>query len=219
MDTKNIIRSSISTLDKTVEIGSDTVSPVVNPVVDSLKNDLAKKIVSDSWKQLLHPELIGVNEEPAAQGDLQEGEFLDFAGKTAKEQKPQITPAINYSGEFQQNIEIVREQGENATKSRVQEIIVELAQVKNSSREVEQTVKDINFTLQPRNPGVYDLGFFEKIRSIVGQAQVTAENSANWIAAVTIKSSRKIWDERSQHGRNTAFTLSGERTAATSSVG
>ena len=74
------VGNTLATLDKTVEIISDAAAPVVNPLLNSLKQE-GEELVTRTWRQLLTPELIPVNEGPVSQGDLQEGEFLTLAGK------------------------------------------------------------------------------------------------------------------------------------------
>jgi len=212
----NVAQQILAPLDKTVEIISDTVGPVAHPVLDSLKMDLGKRIISDSWRQLLSPEIVPVNEGPVSEGDLEEGAFLTLGGKM---EKPKNAPAIEYSRDFEQSIEVVRRNGETQTQARVRDIIVELSQVKNSSREVANAVKDINLTLEPTNAGIYELSFFERVRSLVKQAQAKAEDAGGWIAATGNKSFRKEYKRVSQSGQNSKWLLSGERTPATSSVG
>lgn len=191
-----------------IEAIRDVSFDVAKGVGSSIKHDLVEQSISDAWDQLL-----GIESKPQTQnasGDLQEGQEIVFI----KKERVEAAPAINYASEIihaEKRTEN-RENGELETK--IEEIMIEIKKLSNSSQELQVTFQDITVEALPVSPGKYHLNFFEWMLITIQNARMRIEDSAAWIGVVSGKKNKKdYWSLSKKHG--TSYMLSGERTAAT----
>ncbi len=177
-------------------------------VGSSLATDLAGAGASDFFGQLFGTEV--AKEKPRKEsGDLQEGQALEL--KKAK-QEAAIEPGINYVREII-HADKASSHEDRAIKIRVEEILIEIKKLTDSSKELEIQFKDIAIETQVVNPGKYHENLFEWIFSVIKTARMRIQESAGWLTAMHSKKDRKYWAMFKKHG--TTFGLSNERVVAT----
>lgn len=178
--------------------------------------DEGKKAISDAWKKQLIPHSKNEEEQnpehrSAKSGDLKPGEELDLTEKKLQA----IEPAINYIQEILHAERKVQVKDDQETKVKIQEIIIEIKKLTNSSRELAIEFKDIEKMEQvPQNAGKYHANFVEWVLSMVKSARERVDNAISWTNAIKNKKSQKTyWNLFKKHG--TSFGLSSERLVAT----
>lgn len=212
MSTKKQKRRTIQTEDS-IEALKGLPSSVRKTVAQEGKN-----VVSDIWKQMLHPDALPQNEakpqrtQVQKSGDLKPGEELSLK---EEKQLQAIEPGINYSREIIHAERKIQAENTHETKVRIQEIIIEIKKLTKSSKELSIQFKDIEKMEQlPANAGKYHANFVEWVLSMVRSARERVDNAISWTSAMkSKKSQRTYWNLFKKHG--TSFGLSGERTVAT----
>ncbi len=200
-----------------IEAVRDTAMALGSSVVGSVKDDLAKGIMTDLWDQMLGTEIGKGNAIKQTSGDLMEGQEISFKKQPKEEKaknKPRIEAAIDYTGEIIHAERRITQVQNRELETKVQEIIVELKKLTKSSKELEVTFRDITVEQVPVKAGKYHLNFFEWMLSTIRSARQRIEDSGNWANVFAAKKTkREYWSLFKKHG--TSFGLSGERIVAT----
>lgn len=183
---------------------------------------VAKNELGEEWKTVMK-QALGYAEDAQAEavkaeklsGELKEGEEISFTKKEKIERRVEGDPDIRYVDKLL-HAEKYKAQAETSEiKQKLAEIHMELKKITEKSKELEISFKQVaTETIQGNvKPGKYHLNFVEWMLSTIQSARVRIESSANWMAAVAGKKSKKdYWSLAKSHG--TSFTLSGERVAA-----
>ncbi len=172
----------------------------------ALAKDLAGAGASDFFGQLLG---IETPKSKSESGDLQEGEALDLR----KIKDAVIEPGTDYVREIVHTERVTMSEENRAIKIRVEEILVEIKRLAESSRELETQFKDVVVETQIVKPGKYHQNFFEWVFSTIKIARMRIEESVGWMSAMHSKKDKKYWAMFKKHG--TTFGLSNERVVAT----
>lgn len=202
-------QKAIQTVDS-IEAIKDIPTSVKKTAEEAVKGG-----VSDLWKQMLgrgeFAQAEDEDENEKVQGELKPGEELDLR----REKKLQtIEPGIDYAREIVHAERKIQAETSQETKVRIQEIIIEIKKLTNSSKELAVQFKDIEKMEQiPTNAGKYHANFVEWILSMVRSARERVDNAVSWTTALKSKKNQKqYWSLFKKHG--TSFGLSGERVVA-----
>jgi len=183
--------------------------------------DEGKKIVADIWKQFLDPN--PKNEQSSTQenqtvnaqkkqGELAPGEEVDLR---QEKKLAHVEPGIDYVREIVHAERKIQAENSHETKVRIQEIIVEIRRLTNSSKELAIQFKDVEkMEHVPSNAGKYHTNFVEWVLSMIRGAREKVDNALSWTSTLkSKKSQRQYWHLFKKHG--TSFGLSGERVVST----
>ncbi len=185
----------------------ESLGNLMQGVGSSLATDLAGAGASDFFGQLFGTEV--AKEKPHREsGNLQEGQELEL--KKAK--LAAIEPGTDYVREII-HADKASSGEDRAIRIRVEEILIEIKKLTDSSKELEIQFKDIAIEAQVVNPGKYHENLFEWIFSVIKTARMRIEESTGWLTAMHSKKDRKYWAMFKKHG--TSFGLSNERVVAT----
>ncbi len=181
-------------------------------VLSSVKQDVGHDSVYDAWDQFLGKP--GSHESYADSGEMMAGEEIDFEGIKNKDTVAHVEPGDNYHREI---VEVgKRKTSENSREIevKIQEIIIEIKQLTNSSSELKEKVKIIAVEQMAEAPGVYHLNFLEQVLEWIKDARMNVEDSLAWFQALrSKKASRQYGVLAKKHGAS--FMLSGERAPVT----
>lgn len=180
---------------------------------------------ANRWKQQAAEQILALEEDvQKLSGDLKAGESLDLTQVDQKqavqessypEAKAYMTPGIDYHREFStvRETKIIKEDTRQL-QIRIDQILVELRNLTNSSQELAVQFEDVSMEHAPAQAGTYHLNFFEWVFSVVRKARERIEESQTWLAMFKSKKGQKTyWNMFQKHG--TTFGLSGERVVAT----
>jgi hypothetical protein len=185
-------------------------------VINTVKDDLLEESISSAWQQLLGTSKkdgqTEANGQQAMSGDLTEGQELVLARKQQKvaERLANIEAGYDYKSEILHFEKRESQENQAQTSSRIQEVLIEIKQLSSSVKELEVEVKDISMDRVPAKAGKYHEGFFDYLLTIIRNARLRVENSADWMHAVAGKKAKKgYWDSAKKHG--TSYTLASDR--------
>lgn len=169
-----------------------------------------KKAIFDAWQEILNPN--PKSEQRKVSGDLRPGEELNFK---EEKQTVHVEAGIDYAGEIIHAEKRAEAQTEHETKTRIQEILIEIKQLTKSSKELSVQFKDVaKVEAVPEKAGKYDINFIEWVLAMIRSAQKRVETAVSWTQALHSKRNQKqYWSLFKKHG--TSFGLSGERVVAT----
>lgn len=193
------------------------------PVSEQAKQ-MAKDAVRESWEQMFSGTPSAVTEQlfGSAGGELVAGEKITLTKRTdtqAQEREQEVKEVVSaehmeYFRTIQNADKISENKTENEVKRAVEEIRMEIKRLRETSKIVEQTVKDATADKAPVKPGKYHISFFQFVLSILRDATRKLEDTASYGAVFSSrKQQSKYWNKYKKHG--TMFGLSGERTTAT----
>ncbi|MDO8620823.1 MAG: DUF5660 domain-containing protein [Candidatus Levybacteria bacterium] len=193
-----------------VEAVRDTLSAVPQSIAKNTQDALG-----DIWEQFLGINKYAKEEAQNLSGDLAEGKELNLKKlKEEQEKKKDITPGINYTAEIVHAQERVVSQENQETKAQIQQIIVELKKLVESSEELRTEFREITVEQRVAKPGKYHQSFFEWMLVTIRQARAKVEDSKAWLSMFKSKKAKKeYWSMFKKHG--TTFGLSNERVVAT----
>jgi hypothetical protein len=189
-------------------------------VVEMVKDDILEESVTTAWSQLLGGNSKDSEENKDAQeammsGDLVEGQEIELVRRQQQIEK-QVAKIANIEAGYDYKNEILHfeqketQENQNQTSSHIQEILVEIKQLSNSVRELEVEVKDVAMDTVPVKAGKYHESFFDYLLTVLKNARLRVENSANWMHALSGKKAKKgYWDNAKKHG--TSYSLSADR--------
>lgn len=190
-----------------------------NALGNTVKQE-SKNLMSDALAQVANLE----RDVQKLSGELQVGESIDLTHvEKAQANKPSypefkemIQPGYEYHRPFARVTEtkaVVKEDTKQI-QIRIDQIVMELKMLTNSSQELEIQFKEVSMAETPVEPGAYHLNFFEWVFSIVQKARERIEESQAWLSMFKSKKKQKgYWNMFKKHG--TTFGLSGERVVAT----
>lgn len=213
--TKSKKKIPVQNYEDQIERFRDFAGGVTNTVKDELH-----QARNDAWDQIWGLEK-QVNE---LSGELKAGESLDLTqGGQANNPRSEypnfnevIAPGYEYHRPFAKVTEarqIVKEDTRQI-QIRVDQIIMELKKLANSSQELEIQFREVTMEVSPVDPGTYHLNFFEWVFGVIQKARERIEESQTWITLFKSKKKQKgYWNMFKKHG--TTFGLSGERVVAT----
>ncbi len=169
----------------------------------------SKAAVNDAWEQLLGLETRA--REKA--GELTAGQEIDLTN--LKEKTHEIT---EMGHEFAQEVlhagKRANQEEQRESQVKVQEILIELKQLAQSTREIQTEVQVISEEQTVTVAGAYKVNFLEQMLSWLRDAREDVEDSLAWFQALRSKKASKQYGTMAKkHG--TSFTLSNERTAST----
>lgn len=164
-------------------------------------------IVKNLWDQILN---VGREADSlATSGDLTEGQELILSKASEY-----IEPAIDYRREIIHSGERAVAQQTRTIEYQVEEILVELKALADTTAELKLQFTEIAVERVPQNAGKYHVNFFELMLSTISAARQKVESSRNWLAAASKKGKKKgYWDLFAEQG--TTFGMSNERNVAT----
>lgn len=180
---------------------------------DTIVKDLAGAGASDFFGQMfgIEPQKRQPHKGsgPASQGgELHEGEALDLK----KLKDAAIEPGIDYRREIV-HADKTSSSEDHEIRVRVEEILVEIKRLTDSSQELATQFKDVIVETQIVKPGKYHQNLLEWMYSLVKTARIRIEESVGWMSAMHSKKDKKYWAMFKKHG--TTFGLSNERGVAT----
>lgn len=189
------------TLKNPFESGADVITQI---------KDTARQEFSEDWRIAMR-QMLGIKEgstNQKASGDLNEGEEITFS---KIEKKLEAEPGINYFREIVHAETTINRRNESHLETKIQEIVIELKKLSESSKELQLEFKDIATATLPVKPGKYHLNFFEWMLVTIQNARMRIEDSTAWLGVISSKKGKKeYWTLVKSHG--TSFMLSGERT-------
>ncbi len=192
----------------------------VDNVVTMVKDDILEESVTSAWSQLLggktkdSQESAG-REEAAMSGDLIEGQEIELIKKQKQIEKQaarlaNIEAGYDYKNEILHFEQKESQENQNQTSSHIQEILIEIKQLSTSVKELEIEIKDVAMDVVPVKAGKYHESFFEYLLTVIRNAKLRVENSANWLQVLSGKKAKKgYWDNAKKHG--TSYSLSADR--------
>jgi archaellum component FlaC len=195
----------------------------VDDVVTTVKDDILEESVTSAWSQLLGGKSkdSGENagsEEMAMSGDLTDGQEIELV-KKQKQVEKQVARLTNIEAGYDYKNEILHfeqkesRENQNQTSSRIQEVLIEIKQLSKSVKELEIEVKDVSMDVVPVNAGKYHESFFDYLLTVIRNAKIRVENSANWLNVLSGKKDKKgYWNLAKKHG--TSYSLSADRVVA-----
>lgn len=204
MTNKTTQKRRLETIKDSYETNTDVVSRVKNA---------AKQEFSEDWRLAMR-QMLGIKENNSyekASGDLNEGEEIIFP---KKEKKVNFQPGIDYVSEIIHAETKITKRQEANLEAKIEEIVIELKKLSESSKQLEVEFKDITVATLPTKPGKYHLNFFEWVLAAIQNARMKIEDSTTWVGVISGKKNKKdYWNSVKSHG--TSFMLSGERVVAT----
>lgn len=211
--TQKVRRESIK---NPYETNEDVVSKLKTTVKDELSRDwkiaMAQMLgIKDEAREMVQDDMyFGTKEGPVSAGDLNEGVEIIFP---KKEKTVNIEPGIDYLREIVHAETRINRKEQTQLEAKIQEIVIELKKLSQSSKELELEFKDITVATLPTTPGKYHLNFFEWMLITIQNARMRVEDSAAWVNVIAGKKGKKdYWSLAKAHG--TSFSLSGERVVA-----
>lgn len=192
---------------------AETTTEVASNVAESVVSE-----IGEDWKAFL--KMTTSVEEKAAktihkiEGELKEGEAVSL---NSKQEKPasRAEAAIDYHREIVHSEAIKMNREGQVLSQQLEEIRVELVKIRQASKEMEATFKDVTTETMTRTvkPGKYHVNFFEWMLSTLQSARVRIESGNSWLSALSGKRAAKdYWSLSKTHG--TSFSMSGERAVA-----
>lgn len=190
----------------------------VDDVADTVKDDILEESITSAWSQLLGGKSEGQGAgkgEMSMSGDLIEGQEIELTKKQQQIEKQaqklaNIEAGYDYKNEILHFEKKESQETQNQTSSHIQEILVEIKQLSKSVQELEVEVKDVSMDVVPVKAGKYHESFFDYLLTVIRNAKLRVENSANWLQVLSGKKAKKgYWDSAKKHG--TSYTLSSDR--------
>ena len=199
----------------------ESIREFTSGVAGSVKHDLAEEGAKDLYKQLL-----GKYEETShgAQrmaGDLEEGQEFDLSSHGESEQQTtvrrDIDPGLeqyNYYREIARSSEHSQKRESYQMDRQVEEILIEIKQLIDTSKEIETEFKFLAVEQTPVEVGKYHIHFFDWVLTTIRSARMKVEDSGAWLSAMSSKKGkRNYWSMFKKHG--TSFGMSNERSVST----
>lgn len=177
---------------------------------DSLA-DVVKGTLRGGFDQILGMGSYSGKNESQTNGDLQEGEELSL-----KETQKQafVEPGLDYRKEILHGEKRIQQEDSRIIEVQIREIIFELKNLTNASKELQLQFKEVAIEQLPVSPGKYHMAFFEWLLSAIKLARIRVEESTSWLSMfASKKKKRQYWNMFKKHG--TTFGLSNERVVST----
>jgi len=173
-----------------------------------------KKIPVDALKQVAAVEVA-----TPRSGDLAPGEILNLSKlrerddvRERRENLPKLA-GIDYRREVAHGTEMLHGRQATELDRKIQEIMVELKRLVDSSQVISNEYLQIATEQKPVQTGTYHLNFFDFMLSVIRSARQKVEDSGAWLQV----SKKKNGFHQKAQSLGTKFSLSHERTVATQS--
>ena len=178
---------------------------------DSMVDELGKQSLYDARDQILNAD--HQPKERQKGGDLTQGQELNLS-----EAKDQIVRLTEMGEDFTKEILHAGKQAANENSRevlvKIQEILIEIKQLSESSKELKDQVDIIAVEQIGENLGKYHLTFIEEVLANLRDARLKVEDGLAWFKALTSKKAARQYGVMAKKG-GTSFTLSNERVVAT----
>ncbi len=186
-----------------------------NDVVKSIKTDVGKDAVFDAWDQFLGADKSN-DGGYGGETEMHAGEEVEV--NHGESNKEHAKPHIEAGNDYHRDIVHASERGASHENQeiaiKVQEILIEIKQLANSSGELKKKVEVLTIEQIGENPGVYHLNFMEEVLKWIRDARMNVEDSLAWFQALrSKKAARQYGSLAKKHGAS--FMLSGERAPVT----
>lgn len=116
---------------------------------------------------------------------------------------------------IRQEERLVFKQEEQKTRLQIKAIQEELKKLAESTKDLVKEV-EVAAKLEPVDPGVYHLNFFERLKQAIILFRKKIEESASWLSLFNQRAKRRSYYWAQVHKSGTKFMLSAERYMATS---
>jgi hypothetical protein len=182
-------------LEKLRELGSD--------LGDSVTKDVIEGLPENAFDQVLGKQ---------KSGELKPNQSLNLEERQEGEQfRRQLNREFF---QIRQEERLVFKQEEQKTQLQIKALQEELKNLAVATKDLVQEVEKAA-KIEPVDPGVYHLHFFEKLKQTIITLRKKIEDSANWLALFNQRSKKKnyYWSQVRKSG--TKFMLSQERYMAT----
>lgn len=182
---------------------TDNIVESLRSVGSAVTTTVTKDIIGKTATDVI-TSLVG---GPIAQsGELRPNQAIEFSfGK--QEVAPQPTRHIE-----KEMTSVTKDDQE--TKQKIEALRKELKALSETVKSLNQDVRKAILDA-PVDPGVYHFNFYDQLRIYIQALRLQIEDSRTWLAASAGKNKKQgYWGMTKKHG--TTFSLSGERTTATS---
>ncbi len=182
-------------IEKLRELGSDVGGSVAQDVIEGIPSTAVDQI-TDRKKS----------------GTLKPNETINFEENQKKEQLRQ-----QLNREFfriRQEERLVFKQEEQKTRLQIKAIQEELKKLAETTKDLVKEV-EVAAKLEPVEPGVYHLNFFEKLKQIIITLRKKIEDSASWLSLFNQRAKKRSYYWTQVRKSGTKFMLSQERYMAT----
>jgi hypothetical protein len=187
----------------------EAIQSISSDVKNTIVKDLGKDSLDTFWAQVVGAE----TNKKHTSGDLKEGQEVDLKN-AQKEVSQHIEAAYNYRSEIIHGERRIHTQDSQETQVKIQEVMIEIKKLIDSSKELQVQFKSITVEQAPQNAGKYHLNFVEWLLQNVREIRMQIEDSGAWMAAFKSKKNKRgYWNMFKKHG--TSFGLSNERSVAT----
>lgn len=190
----------------------EALAGVGGDVLKSIKRDVGHDSVYDAWDQFLGKN--PARESTPNQGEMMAGEEIDIESLKKRERQVRVEPGNNYHREIVEAGKRKTSETSREIQVKIQEILIEIKQLANSSSELKEKVEVIAIEQLTQAPGVYHLNFVEQILEWIRDARMNVEDSLAWFNALRSKKAARQYGVMAKK-RGTSFTLSNERVVST----
>jgi len=187
--------SSDNFLEKLRELGEDLSDSVAQDVIEGIPNTAADQVLGKRKSGILKPD------EALRLDQIKERE--EFHRQLNRE-----------FFRIRQEERLVFKQEEQRTQLQIKAIQEELKKLVESTKELVKEV-EIASKLEPVEPGVYHLNFFEKLKQLIISFRKKIEDSASWLSLFNQRAKRRSYYWAQVRKSGTKFMLSQERYMAT----
>lgn len=182
-------------------------------VLKSIGRDVVQDSTYDAWDQFLNSSP-RTHSEYADGGEMMAGEEIDLEALKNLERAVRAEPGDDYHRRIVETGKRATAETSREIQVKIQEILIEIKQLANSSKQLKEKVEVIAVEQITEAPGVYHLNFVEQILEWIRDARMNVEDSLAWFKALRSKKAARQYGVLSKkHGAS--FMLSSERAAVT----
>ncbi|RJQ25379.1 hypothetical protein C4577_05740 [Candidatus Parcubacteria bacterium] len=195
--------------EESVEAKSTSISEGLKDVGKSTWDGIWKELLTGSANEL--PKQLG-----GLKGELEEGrEAVLSQRKIMQKEETKISAEhAEYVRTITSTESIAEKRTEMTMTSQVEQIILELKKLTQTSKEMQMMFKNVSNNEPPTKIGKYHLNFYEWTLNIVRDARIRMEEGKNWLSMfASRKKQKQYWNMFKNHG--TTFGMSHERNVAT----
>lgn len=184
------------------------------PSIDIIKPDV--KAFADEAKRDFEVALgqLGIVLKPGKEHKLSQMSD-EYSDKQGKSEKPQVTQEFyEYTRSLTQTETRADQETNFQIKTQIEQILVELRGLKDSSEQLDAAFKDVVIDDIPEKPGIYHLTFFEGFLKMVIKMKDKVEDGVIFAQLFRSRKRERGYSQMAKkHG--TSFTLHHDRTPAT----
>lgn len=177
---------------------------------DQKRKPLSKKALLE----ILQEQMGG--KRPVSQGELNPDQPTSFEKfqQQIEEERRRNEELRHRLFEYKRQEKLVYSHQEKETQLQIKVVREELAGLAKSVKKLDKEV-EIATKLEPVEPGVYHLSFFEKLKIALREMAQRIDESATWLAAFNRRAKRRNYYWAQVRKSGTKFMLSQERYMAT----